>query len=420
MSAPIEVAMEEALRPGRYISEHASFSLVNELESVAARIAEADPECAVRLYETFIAACYEKADEVDDSSGYFGMFGGSLFARWVTARQAVSADPAETVTRLLGWMARDQYGFWSYVEDDIASALDEAGRAACAGHLRRLLDTGTEPAFIQRQIDALLRAVYIAKRDAGAYIALAERSGLTAKDCLAMATIVAAKDDPAAALTWTERGLGIETSYDLRAKHRELLTVLGRHDEAIQNEWSHFTQVPTIYSYQTLMELVPETARATWHDRAIEAAVQSGASLSVLLPLLVDTEETARLACVIDQCTDVHLSHTGYRTVEAAEALDESYPEQAARLWRALGLDIVNAGKSKQYASAVEYFGRAQRCFAVAGLPDCWDQLVDQVRANHYRKAGFIREFEKVVTGVPAEPEPSFLEKARARWAPPE
>ena len=60
----------------------------------------------------------------------------------------------------------------------------------------------------------------------------------------------------------------------------------------------------------------------------------------------------------------------GYRTVEAADALDESYPEQAARLGRALGLDIVNGGKSKQYAAAVEYFGRAQRCFAVAGLPD--------------------------------------------------
>src|SRR6266567_987137 len=320
--------MEEALRPGRYISEHASFSVVNELESVAARIAAADPERAVGLYETFIAACYEKADEVDDSSGYFGMFGGSLFARWVTARQAVSADPADTVARLLRWMARDQYGFWSHVEDDIASALDEAGRAACAGHLKRLLDTGTEPAFIQRQIDTLLRAVYIAQRDAGAYIALAERSGLTAKDCLAMATILAAKDDPAAALTWTERGLGIETSYDLRAKHRELLTVLGRHDEAIQNEWSHFTQVPTIYSYQTLMELVRETARdlARWGDRGGRSV---GALLSVLLPLFVDMEEeTARLACVIDQCTDDHLSH--------------------------------------------------------------------QVRANHYRKAGFVREFEKV------------------------
>jgi hypothetical protein len=104
------------------------------------------------------------------------MFGGSLFARWVTARQAVSADPADTVARLLRWMAKDQYGFWPHVEDDIASALDEAGRAACVGHRKRLLDTGTEPVFIQRQIDKLLRAVYIAQRDADAYIALAERS----------------------------------------------------------------------------------------------------------------------------------------------------------------------------------------------------------------------------------------------------
>ena len=190
--------------------------------------------------------------------------------------------------------------------------------------------------------------------------------------------------------------------------------MLDRHDEAIQNEWPHFTQVPAICSYQALMELVPETARATWYDRAIEAAVQPGASLSALLPLLAGTEETARLACVTGQCTDDHLSRTGYRTAQAAEALDESYPEQAARLWRALGLGIVNTGKSKQYSAAVEYFGRAKRCFAVAGLLDCWDQLAGQVRANHYRKAGFIREFEKVVTGVTPGPEPGFPGKARA------
>jgi uncharacterized Zn finger protein len=135
---------------------------------------------------------------------------------------------------------------------------------------------------------------------------------------------------------------------------------------------------------------------------------------------LVGTGETAHLACVIGQRTDDHLSHAGHRAVEAAEALDASYPEQAARLWRALGLGIVDRGKSKQYTAAVGYFRRAKRCFAMAGLPDCWDQLVDQVRASHYRKAGFIREFENVVTGVTPEPEPNFLEKARARWAPPE
>ena len=48
--------------------------------------------------------------EVDDSSGYFGTFGGSLFSRWVTARQAASADPADTVARLLTWMANTSTG----------------------------------------------------------------------------------------------------------------------------------------------------------------------------------------------------------------------------------------------------------------------------------------------------------------------
>ncbi len=56
MSDPIEVAMEEAPRPGRYSSEHASFSVVNELESVAARIAvsadPADPACRLLRWMT--------------------------------------------------------------------------------------------------------------------------------------------------------------------------------------------------------------------------------------------------------------------------------------------------------------------------------------------------------------------------------
>ena len=42
------------------------------------------------------------------------------------------------------------------------------------------------------------------------------------------------------------------------------------------------------------------------------------------------------------------------------------------------------------------------------------------MRANHYRTAGLVCEFEKVVTGVTPEPEPSFLGKACACWAPAE
>src|SRR5258707_408716 len=181
---------------------------------------------------------------------------------------------------------------------------------------------------------------------------------------------------PAAALTWTERGLGIETSYDLRAKHRELLTVLDRHDEAIQNEWSHFTQVPAICSYQTLMELVPETARATWYDRAIEAAVQSGASLSALLPLLVDTEETARLACVTGQCTDDHLSRTGYRTVDHGGVpggeLWERVRELPARGWSPKEIARALKVPPETVTPLIRRLGAAEPQEKEAPLTGCW------------------------------------------------
>ncbi len=48
-----------------------------ELEEVAEQIEQLLPEeseRAIKLYETFIAGCYEKADEIDDSSGNLGMF----------------------------------------------------------------------------------------------------------------------------------------------------------------------------------------------------------------------------------------------------------------------------------------------------------------------------------------------------------
>jgi uncharacterized Zn finger protein len=103
--------------------------------------------------------------------------------------------------------------------------------------------------------------------------------------------------------------------------------------------------------------------------------------------------------------------------LQAAEALQEGHPRQAARLWCAMGLSIVDARRSKHYGSALDHFERAKQCYA-AGLPEDWEQVVERVRANHSRKTGFIRGFEEVVAGSVPEPGPTFLEKAKARWMP--
>ena len=188
---PIESAMEMALAPGRFISEGASYSFVRGLEKIVRQIGgiiEAMPDRAVALYETFIAGCHEKAEEVDDSSGNLSSFGGSLFCGWVTARQATAADPADTVARLLAWMDNDQYGFCFGIEKDLASALDDAGRAACVAQIKHLLGPGAQPnqenafrdpAYTQRRLERMLRALYVAQRDVDAYVTLAEQSGLS-------------------------------------------------------------------------------------------------------------------------------------------------------------------------------------------------------------------------------------------------
>ncbi len=95
----IETAIEGAFRPGDFVPERATWSFVSELEAVEKKVAAlvaTDPARAVALFETFLAGAYEKAEELDDSSGNFGMFVDGLYVGWILARQAAHADPAET------------------------------------------------------------------------------------------------------------------------------------------------------------------------------------------------------------------------------------------------------------------------------------------------------------------------------------
>jgi len=110
---PIEGEIELALDPGSYIGSRNDFGFLDGLGKVAARVesvARFDPARAVALLETFLAGCYEKADEVDDSGGSFGMFVEDLHCAWIRTRQLAGADADETAARVLAWMDDDQDG----------------------------------------------------------------------------------------------------------------------------------------------------------------------------------------------------------------------------------------------------------------------------------------------------------------------
>jgi tetratricopeptide (TPR) repeat protein len=434
-----EQAIELALHPGKFIPDRECFSFVSDLEQVAAGIdglTGPNPAQAVELYETFLAGCYEKVEELHDSSSIFGQFVVELFCGWIKARQAAGADPDETATRLLDWMDEDPHGFCYQLEEDASQALDKAGLAAFVQLIRARFDGAAKtssvvddspranPESIRRRWGESLRVLYLAQRDLSAYVAHAEETGFTAQDCLAIATLLVRRRKPEQALDAVNRGLALDrnsphgslAANELARLKRKLLTKLGREDEALAAAWADFCAYPSTFSYLDLMQFVPEAARSTWHTKAIDTAVATD-TLPTLMDLLLETNETERLADLVRGIEDSALENLSHHVSEpVAETLDTTHPDLAARLWRAQGMRIVNAGKSRHYDAALSNLGRAKRCFERAGLVDEWQNTVSQVCANHHRKIGFMSDFNRLIAGTGPGSEPSFLERAKARW----
>jgi len=423
---PVEGEIELALSPGAYIRDRACFSFVSSLEGVAAQIdqiQDADPARAAGLYDSFLAGCKEKAEELDDSSGSFGQFARDLICRWIKATQTSGADPDDMAATLLGWMDNDSHAFCYQIEKDVAKALNKAGLAAFERLIRARFEAipSTERYDRGRWGD-VLRAIYVAQRNLSAYEALAELIGLEPRDCLALATIFVTRK-PDLALAWVDRGIKIDrknphgsaAGYDLTRLRRELLTKLGRGDEAIESAWGEYRKSPSRFSFDDLMKVVPKAGRAVWREKALDAA--KGADLHSVMELLVETRETERLAELVRDTTDVafeNISH--YATEPAAMKLEQPHPELAARLWRAQAMRIVDAGKSKYYDAAAANLERARKCYLRAGLVAEWEDALRQVRTDHFRKFAFMAAFESVAGGAGHKAPPSFLDRAKDRW----
>jgi hypothetical protein len=423
---PVEIEIERALSPGAFIRDGACFSFVSSLEGVAAQIDQlqkTDPARAAGLYESFLAGCREKADELDDSSGSFGQFASDLICRWIKASQTSDASPDDTAKTLLGWLDNDPYAFCYQIEKDVAKALNNAGLAAFERLIRaRFESIPSEERYDRGRWVDVLRAIYFAQRNPSAYEALAEEIGLEPRDCLALATIFIARK-PDLALAWVDRGIeldrknphGSAAGYDLTRLRRELLTRLGRGHEAIESAWGEYRKSPSRFSFDDLMKVVPKAERAVWRERALDAA--KGADLHSVMELLVETRETERLAELVRDTTDVafeNISH--YATEPAAMKLEQPHPELAARLWRAQAMRIVDAGKSKYYDAAATNLERCRKCYLRAGLVAEWEEAVRQIRTDHFRKFAFMAAFESVAGGAGHKAPPSFLDRAKDRW----
>lgn len=83
------------LAPGSFIRYGAVWDFVSDLDAVAAeieKVATKDAARRVKLFETFTAACHEKAEEIDDSSASFGTPGHFASARRCYERAGLGRD----------------------------------------------------------------------------------------------------------------------------------------------------------------------------------------------------------------------------------------------------------------------------------------------------------------------------------------
>lgn len=424
-----EQAMEQALRPGAFINYGVASDFVRGLESVAQgldSLALSEPGSAAELYEIFIGACHEKAEEIDDSGGNLGMFVQRLFVDWVGARQAAKHDAADTVRRLDAWIDDDPYGFCSHLEPHVAKTMDPQHLGAFAQlareRLHRTVPDDRGPAgYPRRRWAETLKHILAAQKDAEAYLELCQASGLAAADCNVLAEMDEHHGRPQEALTWVERGLALaqgerfggSAEYELKKRHRALLRGLGRVAEAVASAWVDFEQHPSDVSYRILLELAPADEHQTWRNRAL--ARGEGAELGSAIDLFIEAGETERLVRRVSRVQDAELEGLSHYTIEpAAEILRSSHAAVASRLYRALAVRILDAKKSKYYGAALRHLERARECYEAAGLEAAWISLVEELRAAHRRKSGFMPGFERVVARVP---EPSFIERTKKRWS---
>ncbi len=422
----LEQAIEDALALGAFIGDGSGGGFVDGVEAVRARIVplirEGDARRAVALLEIFIGGCYEKAGEVGDSGDGFENVVRELFCDWIRARQAARMDPAETARMLLSWMENDDYGYCRGIERDAVAALDRAGLAGLERVVRERAGAAASGSGDASRNVEILKAVYDARRDVGAYVALCEtENALTPADCETLAGMCLRRRRPEEELSWVERGLGSENdrgpgprARQLRCLKRDILKKLGRRDEALASVWEDYWKAPSTWSYDDLMKFVPGADRAEWHAKALGAL--SRADLGTRIDLLVKTRERERLAADIEAAPRESLAALSHFVTEpAAKCLEKSHPLLAAKLHVAMALRILDAKKSKYYDAALGNLRMARNLLVRQGRSAEWESIAGRIRATQARKYGFMPGFERPAEGRTAR-HPSFRGRARKRW----
>ena len=187
---------------------------------------------------------------------------------------------------------------------------------------------------------------------------------------------------------------------------------MGRKEDALALAWGDFQGNPNEFAYDQLLRYVPRGEKTAWQKRAMSVAEK--ADLGDFVALCVKAKEWDRLAQRVHSAKPAELEGLSHYCSEpAAKVLAKKDLLAAAKLYRALGLRIVIAAKSRYYREALEHFEKARDLYRRVGQTLEWAAVVEIVRRAHFRKSGFLSAFEEIVSGN-SEPSP-LMSRRRKR-----
>jgi len=434
----VKGTIEYAVDLGRFIDHYDEYAYIEELEDAREYVRGLATDkrycqAAIELYEYFIACCYEKIEEVNTETD-FHYFVETLFVDWINARQAADCDAEETLRLLLKWDENDDYCL-CISAGDAAKAMDRHGRKI---YKQRLLQQ-FEKAYAKETKDGSnefnklswstrkpatdLKEVYCVTKDANSYVRLCQTLEPSPCDCENIATIFKDKRKYDIALEWTEKGIKLEKvrdwhnerSHGLAGLKRELLAKVGRKEEALEAAWVKFQDYPSDMGYEELMKYVPRNQRAKWRKKVVETACSAKLD-SNIVRLLFELKERGKLSDLIMKSNEKTLEGIFYYdAAKIAEKLERSYKPAAARLYLALTMDIVKAGRSKAYHYAIEYCDKLKTLYEKTGQNKKWIKLIDYFRQNHNRKRSLMNSFEAIIDGDKRKDENTLRQPANKR-----
>lgn len=410
----IEGDVRRQLSHGIFVPWNEVSGFVAELEPAVREIQSLEnqgyPSEATQLYEFFVEQCRRKYGEVHDEVEFHWFIQGLVWSREICRSKVEEAD---AVARHVAEVFEDDFLLLDAAKlDRMSDTILDALERLIADRLRQLNESDEgeltwspqSRSEARRRYPEVLKEISRIRADSDAFADLLEQLGPTVDDCQTVAEIKAEEGELEAALEWTQRGIRLDASSGRSSFARDkldhlrlqLLQDLERCEEAVEEAWKSFRRSSNASQYKTLLDVVPVEERDSWRERALDTMLAGGMSWAYLR-ICSDEGDVDRLASFVAEHSREKLQQINHKVAEpVAKALEDEQPALAAKVYAAQGLRIVDAGKSKYYDEAVDYFSGARRLWMAVGNEEAWEQFIERVDDEHSRKYKLMKLLRKM------------------------